>query len=131
MRPCGLLIVLASHSSLLKSPALLLAFALLSLTAVADNPARSLRVYFLGNSVTDTIRYEPFAKLAASRGHELIWGRHMIPGAPLHWLWDHPSEGFKHDAFGYPREALTNTHGTCSRCSPSIASSRARTAATT
>ncbi len=91
----------------MKSPAFLLTVALLSLIASAEDPAKTLRVYFIGNSVTDTIRYEPFAKLAASRGHQLIWGRHMIPGAPLQWLWDHPAEGFKQDPFGYPREALT------------------------
>jgi hypothetical protein len=48
-----------------------------------DNP---LRAYFVGNSVTDTIRYGSLAKLAQSRGHALTWGRDMIPGAPLQWL---------------------------------------------
>ena len=38
-----------------------------------------LRAYFVGNSVTDTIRYGGLAKLAASRGRTLTWGRDMIP----------------------------------------------------
>jgi len=74
----------------------------------ADTATNALRVYFIGNSVTDTVRYGSLAKLAASRGHQLVWGRQMIPGAPLQWLWDHPSDGFTEKPFGYPREAFTH-----------------------
>lgn len=28
-------------------------------------------------------------------GHETQFGRHMIPGAPLDWLWNHRGEGFR------------------------------------
>ena len=85
------------------------------LTAVHNIPAadaatNSLRVYFIGNSVTDTVRYGSLVKLAASRQHQLVWGRQMIPGAPLQWLWDHPSDGFTEKPFGYPRVAFTNFH---------------------
>ncbi len=75
---------------------------LLSGTAHAeDNPCRA---YFIGNSVTDTIRYGRLAKLAQSRGHTLTWGRDMIPGAPLSWLWEHPKDGSMEEPFGlYPR----------------------------
>ena len=39
-----------------------------------------------------------------SRGHTLNWGRDMIPGAPLQWLWEHPADGFQAEPFGlYPR----------------------------
>jgi hypothetical protein len=66
-----------------------------------DSP---LRTYFVGNSVTDTIRYGNRAKLAKSRGHTLAWGRDMIPGSSLSWLWEHPKEGFQEEPFGlYPR----------------------------
>ncbi len=66
-----------------------------------DKPCRA---YFVGNSVTDTIRYGSLANLAQSRGHTLTWGRDMIPGAPLSWLWEHPKEGFQEEPFGhYPR----------------------------
>jgi hypothetical protein len=59
---------------------------------------------FVGNSVTDTIRYGSLAKLAKSRGQTLSWGRDMIPGAPLSWLWEHPKDGFQQEPFGlYPR----------------------------
>ena len=75
---------------------------LLSGTALGDDA--SSRAYFVGNSVTDTIRYGSLAKLAGSRGHVLIWGRDMIPGAPLSWLWEHPKDGFREEPFGlYPR----------------------------
>lgn len=76
--------------------------------ASAEESARKLRVYFIGNSVTDTVRYGALVKLAASRQHELVWGRQMIPGAPLQWLWEHPMDGFTEKPFGYPRAAFTN-----------------------
>ena len=66
----------------------LLAFTALSLSAATN----TLRVYYLGNSVTDTVRYGELAKLAATRGVKLHWGRTMIPGAPLEWLYTHPNE---------------------------------------
>ncbi len=66
-----------------------------------DSPLRS---YFVGNSVTDTIRYGSLAKLAKSQRHTLTWGRDMIPGSSLSWLWEHPKDGFQEAPFGlYPR----------------------------
>ncbi len=76
--------------------------------AFAAETLKTLRVYFIGNSVTDTVRYDSLAKLATSKHHQLVWGRQMIPGAPLQWLWDHPSDGFTEMPFGYPRHAFTN-----------------------
>jgi hypothetical protein len=74
----------------------------LSKTALTDD--KPCRAYFVGNSVTDTIRYGSLVRLAASRGHTLTWGRDMIPGAPLSWLWEHPKDGFQEEPFGlYPR----------------------------
>jgi hypothetical protein len=66
------------------------------------------RVYFVGNSVTDTINYRALAELAKSRGHSQIWGRHMIPGAPLQWIWEHPKDGFQEQPFGHYPNALAN-----------------------
>ncbi len=65
-----------------------------------------LRVYFIGNSVTDTVRYEPLAKLASGQGARLTWGRTMIPGAPLDWIQGHPDDGFQQEPFGRWRKAL-------------------------
>ena len=70
-----------------------------------DSP---LRTYFVGNSVTDTIRYGSLAKLAESRGHVLTWGRDMIPGSSLSWLWDHPKDGFQQEPFGHYPKALSD-----------------------
>ncbi len=83
----------------------LLTVVLVAVPALGDDD-RPVRAYFLGNSVTDTIRYDSFAKLAASRGHTLTWGRHMIPGAPLSWLWEHPNDGFQQPPFGHYPQAL-------------------------
>lgn len=75
--------------------------------AAAAEPPKTLRVYYLGNSVTDTIRYAQLAKLAATRGVTLTWGRHMIPGAPLEWLHAHPNDGFREPPYGGWQSALT------------------------
>lgn len=73
-------------------------------TPVYAGDEKPLRTYFVGNSVTDTIRYGALAELAASRGRTLTWGRHMIPGAPLEWIWEHPMDGFQQEPFGlYPK----------------------------
>lgn len=69
---------------------------------------QTLRVYHVGNSVTDTINYKGLSQLAQSRGHNHIFGRHMIPGAPLAWIWTHPNDGFSEQPFGHYRNALTN-----------------------
>ena len=66
-----------------------------------------LRAYFVGNSVTDTINYRGLASLAKSRGKTLAWGRHMIPGAPLSWIWQHPKDGFQQEPFGHYPKALS------------------------
>jgi hypothetical protein len=70
--------------------------------------AKNLRVYFVGNSVTDTINYRALAEVAKSRGHQQIWGRHMIPGAPLQWIWQHPNDGFQEQPFGHYPTALAD-----------------------
>jgi len=80
----------------------------LSLALIALTPAAwaagTKRVYLIGNSLTDNVRYTGLQKLAESRGHKHIWGRHMIPGAPIWWLWQHPDQGFRQDPFGtYPK----------------------------
>jgi hypothetical protein len=73
-------------------------------SVAADAPTAVQRVYYIGNSVTDTIRYAPFVQLAQSRGISVTWGRHMIPGAPLEWLYAHPNDGFREEPFGgWPR----------------------------
>ncbi len=69
---------------------------------------KTLRVYFIGNSVTDTINYGALAELAKSRGHQQVWGRHMIPGAPLQWIWEHPKDGFQEQPFGHYPTALAD-----------------------
>ena len=67
---------------------------------LAPATTNTLRVYFIGNSVTDTVRYGELAKLAAARDVKLDWGRTMIPGAPLEWIYSHPKDGFQQEPFG-------------------------------
>lgn len=75
---------------------------------ISSEENRTLRVYFIGNSVTDTVRYNSLAKLADSRGIKMVWGRTMIPGAPLEWIYTHPNDGFREQPFGTWQNALQN-----------------------
>lgn len=70
--------------------------------------AETLRVYFIGNSVTDQINYGGLDAMAEAQGHTHLWGRHMIPGAPLEWIWDHPADGFQELPYGLYPNALPN-----------------------
>ena len=80
----------------------------LLIAAQSSAEQKSIRVYFIGNSVTDTINYGALAELAKGRGHKHVWGRHMIPGAPLQWIWQHPKDGFQEQPFGHYPNALAN-----------------------
>jgi len=74
----------------------------------ADAAPKTLRVYYIGNSVTDIIGYKDLVKLAAARKNTVVWGRQMIPGAPLSWLFTHPAEGFNEKPFGLPTQAFAD-----------------------
>jgi uncharacterized protein YjdB len=70
--------------------------------------AQTKTVYFIGNSVTDAINIAGLKSLSATTGKTLNWGRHMIPGAPLSWILDHPSDGFQKEPYGLYPNALAN-----------------------
>lgn len=55
--------------------------------------AEPVAVFHVGNSLTD--QAYGMHDIAAARKQETKFGRHMIPGAPLQWLWDHRGEGFR------------------------------------
>ena len=63
------------------------------LGAATAHAAEPLAVFHVGNSLTD--QAYGMHDIATARGHETRFGRHMIPGAPLEWLWNHRGEGFR------------------------------------
>lgn len=71
-------------------------------------PAFLLRTYYIGNSVTDTLRPAELAALAASRGFSNVWGRHVIWGASLDYIWNKQTNGFFDPPFGASSNALAN-----------------------
>jgi hypothetical protein len=84
---------------------------LLFLAAAAPATApggRTLRVYHIGNSVTDTINYRGLKQLAAANGDTYLHGRHIMPGTPLFGLWDNQDQGFTEKPFGASLHALRN-----------------------
>lgn len=77
----------------------------------------SRRIYMVGNSVTDGVNYGGFESLATSAGNAHVWGRQMIPGAPLGLLWD-SQDGFTTSPYGAHTNALTNYQWDCVTLQP-------------
>lgn len=59
------------------------------------DPAKTKRLYLVGNSLTDSINKQGLQFLAESRGYRHIWEGHMMPGAPIRVLWNLPDNGFR------------------------------------
>jgi hypothetical protein len=65
--------------------------ALVAILTASSQAADPVAVFHVGNSLTD--QAYGMHDIAKARGHETKFGRHMIPGAPLDWLWNHRNEG--------------------------------------
>ena len=68
---------------------------------------RSLRVYHIGNSLTNGINYAALDAIAEGDGREYVFGRHVISGAPLSWIYDRPDAGNRQSPFGRYYDAFT------------------------
>lgn len=75
-------------------------------SAVAADSPGALKVYHIGNSVTDTLNFTGLGQLAAQKQKSYTHGRHIIPGAPLEWIWNHPTDGFSQQPSGLYPNAL-------------------------
>jgi hypothetical protein len=70
--------------------------------------AKATRIYYLGNSLTDELKYDAFVELAKARGHEIVWGRQMSPGIPINALYGMKNGGgFTRPPFGPWGKALS------------------------
>src|SRR5438046_1750838 len=49
--------------------------------------AETIRVYHIGNSLTDNINYGGLGKLATSKGDTYTYGKDVSPGVPLDYTW--------------------------------------------
>ena len=71
--------------------------------------AATARIYHIGNSLTDQVRYGYFQQAAQAKGNTHTYGRHMLPGAPCNFLWEQARDGgFSEEPFGLWPNALTN-----------------------
>src|SRR5437867_190905 len=86
--------------------ALINALVTVASASAAPGQGKELRVYHIGNSVTDTIHYKSLQQMARSNGDTYVYGRHMIAGAPLQFIWDKPTTGFKENPYGFYPTAL-------------------------
>jgi hypothetical protein len=73
--------------------------------AMYVSAAEPTRIYYLGNSLTDELKYDAFVQVAEAGGEKIVWGRHMIPGVPIRGLWGADS-GFMQNPFGHWKKAL-------------------------
>lgn len=81
----------------------------LLLAMILSSPALAvdaMRVYHVGNSITDTINYDAIIRLAHSRGKTYTLGRHTMPGTPLFGMLDNPTKGAAREPFGRVQKAL-------------------------
>lgn len=72
----------------------------------------SVRAYHIGNSVTDTLRYNGVNAQAQSQGHSYTFGKHISPGVRLVQTWNYQTNSgqqmYSANGFGLYRDALTN-----------------------
>lgn len=73
----------------------------LAATVHADEP---VAIFHVGNSLTD--QAYGMHDIAEAKGHKTHFGRHMIPGAPLDWLWNHRDEGFRAPQANKPADEI-------------------------
>ena len=73
---------------------------------VPDEEVRSLRVYHIGNSLTNGINYASLDAMAGGDGREYVFGRHVMSGAPLSYIYDRPDDGNRQSPFGRYRDAF-------------------------
>ncbi len=72
-----------------------------ALAGSVSHGADATRLYVMGNSLTDQLRHDDFARLAEAGGQKVIWGRHTIPGSPACGLWGaRDQHGFEKEPFG-------------------------------
>ncbi len=80
-----------------------------SLSAAEDvaHEDADLRLYVMGNSLTDELSYENFLQMAKAGGKDIALGSVRVPGAPIGWLLQHNMEkgGFTHQPYGNPNKA--------------------------
>jgi hypothetical protein len=86
-------------------------FAVVGMTVTFAQPranATTLRVYHVGNSVTDTLRYNGVTAQAAQMGHAYTFGKHISAGASLPTIYNYTSTSghFHANGFGLYRDAL-------------------------
>jgi hypothetical protein len=85
---------------------------LIALCAVSTTHATSIRAYHIGNSVTDTLRYNGVNAQAVSMGHTYTYGKHISPGVRLAQTWNYQTNSgqqmYSANGFGLYRDALTN-----------------------
>jgi hypothetical protein len=81
-------------------------FAASILAVVTMSPA--MRVYWIGNSITDALNYGTWKQTAETDGRSITWGRTMIPGASLSWIWEYARYGVSESPYGTSDAALKN-----------------------
>lgn len=73
---------------------LFVALALLAASSAAQGGSGpDYRLFALGNSLTDELRYDDFVEMCVGGGKEVVLARQTVPGAPIGWLREHNHSG--------------------------------------
>jgi hypothetical protein len=83
----------------------------LAASITPETRAEALRVYHIGNSLTDNIYYGGLRKLATSEGDWYTYGKDVSPGVPLDYTWEFKTktgQAYSQAPFGLYNKALKN-----------------------
>ncbi len=83
-----------------------LSLLIISLPAIGQKD--SLRVYFVGNSVTENLKPKAFEGIVNAADMKITWGWNVIYGQALSYIWTHSGEGFIEPPYNGFENALTN-----------------------
>jgi hypothetical protein len=64
----------------------------LVLCAGGARAGQSMRMYSVGNSLTEGVNFPGLETMAESRGNTHVWGRHMQPGQTLDYIYNNPND---------------------------------------
>ena len=62
--------------------------------------AEPLRLYLMGNTLTDQLDYGRFTKMVEAGGERITLGSQRVSGAPIGWLLKNPDAGFTMQPYG-------------------------------
>ena len=79
------------------------------LICISPLQAADMRIYLIGNSLTEEVKPKPFENMVQSQGRQITLGYHFLGGSRIYDIWQKPdfAHGTK-EPFGLYKNALVN-----------------------